>query len=141
MTKGTDQETIDGISMKKLEIIMDKIKRGIAKFKPYRKIMIPKPRKKVERPLGIPNFTDRLVQAALLLILEAIYDPVFERLEVNFGFRKKRSAHQAMYRIKRFATGNKIAIEGDIKSAYPTVSHTILMKILRNKIADERPAF
>jgi group II intron reverse transcriptase/maturase len=138
MTKGTDQETIDGISMKKLEQTIEKIKQGTFKFKPFRQIMIPKPRKTVKRPLGIPNFTDRLVQASLLLILEAIYDPVFERLEVNFGFRKKRSAHQAMYRIKRTGNSNQIAIEGDIKSAYPTVSHSILMKLLRKRISDEK---
>jgi nicotine oxidoreductase len=137
-TKGSDNETIDGISLKKIDKITVDIKEGTFKFKPFRMIMIPKPRKTKKRPLGIPCFTDRIVQGSILLILESIYEPVFEKLEVNFGFRKRRSAHQALLRIKEKGAANFLAIEGDIKSAYPTVSHKILMRILEKRISDHK---
>nr|YP_009463703.1 RNA-dependent DNA polymerase [Haematococcus lacustris]AUW36525.1 RNA-dependent DNA polymerase [Haematococcus lacustris] len=138
MTAGTNKETIDGISMQRIEELVSRIKKGTFRFSPFRRIFIPKPGKKKKRPLGIPNFTDRLVQEAIRMILDAIYEPIFQKLDVNYGFRKEKSAHHAMHRIKKLAPACVTAIEGDIVGAYDNVVHDKLMEILRRTISDEK---
>lgn len=138
MTAGTNKETIDGISLQRIEELVSKIKDGTFRFSPFRRIFIPKPGKKKKRPLGIPNFTDRLVQEAIRMILEAIYEPMFHKLDVNYGFRKGKSAHQAMHRIKKLSPACVTALEGDIVGAYDNVVHDKLMEILRTTISDEK---
>jgi group II intron reverse transcriptase/maturase len=137
LTKGINNETIDDIGLKKIEILTEELKNKTFKFKAIRRVYIPKPIKTVKRPLGIPNFMDRIIQEGIRIILEAIYEPIFEKLNVNFGFRKNYSAHQAMHRIKKLSPACEIAIEGDIKGAYDNVNHDILIKILKNTISDK----
>lgn len=138
LTAGPDNITMDGISLARIENLVEAIKNGRYKFKAYRRIYIPKPGKKKKRPLGIPNFTDRLVQEAIRIILEAIYEPIFERQNVNFGFRRKKSAHHAMYRIKKLGSACELALEGDIVGAYDNVSHRKLMGFLAKQISDPK---
>lgn len=101
MTKGTDDSTSDGVTNKNLKELSRNIINGTFKWSAIRKEMIPKPGKKEKRPLGIPNFNDRLIQENIRVILQSIYEPLFQIEEVNHGFRPKRSPETAMIQLQR----------------------------------------
>jgi group II intron reverse transcriptase/maturase len=107
-----------------------------APAKPVRRIWIPKPGKLEERPLGIPTWSDKLVQEVIRQILEAYYEPQFSKHA--HGFRSKRGCHTALTEVEKTWTGTKWFIEGDIKGCYDSIDHTILIKILRANIYDNR---
>ncbi len=135
MTPGTDNKTLDGISNKVLEEIICGLKNQKFVFKPVRRVYIPKGNGKL-RPLGVPSPEDKIVQQAMLLILEPIYEPTFSKY--SHGFRSGRSCHTALKNIRKTWSGCKWAIEGDIKGCYDNVDHHVLINILRKKIQDER---
>lgn len=144
LTPGTSKQTIDGISLKKIEKLSQSIKDRTFKFGRIRRIFVVKPKilklgePKKLRPLGIPNFNDRIVQEAIRILLEAIYEPVFEKSNNNFGFRTGKSAHNNIQFLKYNGPGMTVAIEGDVKAAYDNVNHDILISILKKKIVDKR---
>lgn len=88
------------------------------------------------RPLGLPVFTDKLIQEAIRMILEAIYEPIFS--DYSHGFRPKRSCHTALAQIKKEFTGARWFIEGDIKGCFDNINHAILVEIINQKIKDAR---
>jgi retron-type reverse transcriptase len=138
-TPGIDQETLDEMKLKKIENLATAIKNKTFYFKAVRRVLIPKPGKKKLRPLGISTFSDRIIQEAIRIILEAIYEPTFENHRFqNYGFRPDKSCHDAINYLKDKGTACNYAIEGDIKGAYDNVDHDILIKILRKKIKDEK---
>ena len=113
-TKGINQDTADGFSEAKIEKIIQSLADETYQPTPVRRTYIAKksnPKKK--RPLGIPTFTDKLVQEALRMILEAIYEPLF--LDCSHGFRPKRSCHTALDKLKYQFGGVRWFVEGDIK--------------------------
>lgn len=115
-TKGINQDTADGFSEAKIEKIIQSLADETYQPTPVRRTYIAKksnPKKK--RPLGIPTFTDKLVQEALRMILEAIYEPLF--LDCSHGFRPKRSCHTALDKLKYQFGGVRWFVEGDIKDA------------------------
>lgn len=134
MTAGSDGKTIDGMSMKRIETLIEKLKDFSYQPKPARRTYIPKANGKT-RPLGIPAFNDKLVQEVIRMILESIYEPTFQ--DTSHGFRPKRSCHTALQYIKRNYTGVKWFVEGDIKGCFDHVDHHVLIQILRRRIADE----
>ena len=134
MTAGSDGKTIDGMSMKRIEALIQKLKDFSYQPKPARRTYIPKANGKT-RPLGIPSFDDKLVQEVVRMILESIYEPTF--CATSHGFRPKRSCHTALQYIKRNYTGVKWFVEGDIKECFDNVDHHVLVQILRRRIADE----
>ena len=139
LTPGTDsKDTADGFNRPLLNKISKQIKEGTYKWKDIKQIMIPKPGKKKKRPLGIPTFTDKLVQESIRIILTAIYEPVFQSIESNHGFRPKRSTHSALDRILMYSQGMEYALEGDVTSAYNAVNHKKLLKLLKKKISDKK---
>lgn len=139
LTQGTDiQDSPDDLTIKKLEKIIKNLKEGKFQWSPIKRVMIPKPGKKTLRPLGIPNFTDKLVQEGLRMILNSIYEPIFQEYEVNFGFRPNRSTGTAITKIDREKQGMTTAIEGDIKGAYDNVDINIMIEILNEKIMDKK---
>ncbi|MDD2429932.1 MAG: reverse transcriptase domain-containing protein, partial [Eubacteriales bacterium] len=89
-TRGVNNDTADGFSAKRVQSIIQSLKDNSYKPSPVRRTYIPKKNGKL-RPLGIPTFTDKLVQEALRMILEAVYEPVF--LDSSHGFRPTRSCH------------------------------------------------
>lgn len=105
---------------------------------PVRERLIPKPggSGKVRR-LGIPTVADRVVQAAVKLVLEPIFEADFE--PVSFGFRPKRRAHDAIADIHLFGSrGYQWVLDADIEACFDTIDHTALMGRVRNRIADKR---
>ena len=135
MTKGSDSQTIDGMSLKRIENLIDALKNETYQPKPARRTYIPKKNGKM-RPLGIPSFNDKLVQEVLRMMLGAIYEGSFEN--TSHGFRPKRSCHTALIQVQKNFTAAKWFIEGDIEGFFDNISHDVLIGILRERIADDR---
>lgn len=135
MTKGSTRETVDGMSQQKIQTIIDSLKRGDYRWTPVRRTEIPKADGKM-RPLGIPTWSDKLVQEVMRTLLEAYYEPKFS--DLSHGFRPERSCHTALVQIKRKWRGTVWFIEGDIKGCFDNVDHEILLNIIRRDIPDER---
>ncbi|GAE92247.1 DNA polymerase [Gracilibacillus boraciitolerans JCM 21714] len=135
MTKGTDEKTIDGFGLKRVNEVIELIKEEKYHFQPVRRVNIPK-KDGSKRPLGIPSFYDKVVQEISRSIIEAIYEPRFSKN--SHGFRPKRSCHTALKQIKREWTGVKWVIEGDIKGFFDNIDHEILLEILNEQIHDGR---
>lgn len=136
MTPGVDQETLDGMSEDLLNSMIQELRDQSYQFQPVRRVFIPKGKTGKWRPLGVPSPRDKVVQKAMLMILESIYEPIFS--EHSHGFRPGRSCHSALREIRKQWSGIKWVIEGDIQGCYDNVDHHILISILRRKIQDER---
>ena len=101
-------------------------------FKPARRVYIHKPGKKDKRPLTISSPRDKVVQQAIYLILNAIYEPSF--LESSHGSRPNRGTHTALKDIKHKFQGVKWCIEADIESNFPNIDHKTLLNLLGKRI-------
>lgn len=136
-TKGVNEDTADGFSEAKIDSIIKALADETYQPMPVRRTYIQKKnnRKKL-RPLGIPTFTDKLVQEVLRMILEAVYEPIF--LDVSHGFRPKRSCHTALKQLRREFNGMRWFVEGDIKGCFDNIDHAVLVGLLNNKIKDAR---
>jgi len=119
MTPGTDEGTLDGFSLSTIREIIQEMKTEQFRFRPVRQQFIPKPNGKM-RKLGIPCVRDKVVQEAMHLILEAIYDsphaPYFQ--ETSHGFRPHRSCHTALREVRTHWTGVNWYIEARRVGAY-----------------------
>lgn len=139
LSKGTDpNDTVDGFNKELVQKIKNDIRNGSYEWKDIKKVEIPKPGKKKKRPLGLPTFSDKIVQEMIRIILNAIYEPIFQKYEFSHGSRPKRSTHTAMFQIKSTGQGLDVAIEGDIKGAFPHTDHELLLNILKKKISDKK---
>lgn len=134
-TIGVEDDTADGFSIEKIERIIQSLADESYSPKPARRVYIPKSNGKT-RPLGIPTFTDKLVQEVLRMILEAVYEPVF--LDYSHGYRPKRSCHTALVSAKNHFTGVRWFIEGDIKGCFDNINHQVLVGVINDKIKDAR---
>ncbi|MCD3402478.1 reverse transcriptase domain-containing protein [Streptococcus equi] len=135
-TKGIDDDTADGFSEKKISTIINSLASESYTPKPVRRTYISKKSSSKLRPLGLPTFTDKLIQEVLRLILEAIYEPIF--LDTSHGFRPKRSCHTALKMIKREFGGARWFVEGDIKGCFDNIDHQVLISIIQKKVKDAR---
>lgn len=139
----TKKKMMDNLSMYLVELHKELI-TGVYEPKPARRIFIPKAKGK-KRPLGIMCLRDRIVQRAMLMVMEPIWESDFHN--DSFGFRPGRSVHQAIHNVVinlHDAGGNpprtkgRWVIEGDLSCYFDTVHHKILMKSIRKRIADKR---
>jgi retron-type reverse transcriptase len=138
LTVGTNLETVDTIDINTFDDLSRRVKNSEYKWSPVRRVFIPKPGKKVKRPLGIPNINDKIIQETIRITLNAIYEPSFQKLEVNFGFRPQRSVEDAILKISEESQGMTSAIEGDISGAYDNVDFIVMKNILKEKISDKK---
>ncbi len=135
MTQGTDGKTIDGMSIRRIDKLIESLKDESYQPQPSRRTYIPKKNGKL-RPLGIPSFDDKLIQEVIRMLLETVYENSFS--DTSHGFRPKRSCHTALQQIQTRFTGVKWFVEGDIKGFFDNINHEILIKILSERIKDER---
>jgi group II intron reverse transcriptase/maturase len=135
MTPGTDpDDTIDGMSVKRIESLMEKLKTRTFCWKPVRRTYIEKKNSTKKRPLGMPGFNDKMVEEVLRMVLEAYYEPQFRNS--SHGFRPERGCHTALDTIATWK-GVRWFIEGDIKGCFDNLSHKVIIKLLRRKIKDQ----
>lgn len=113
-----------------------RMKKQAYKPQKVRRVHIPKPGTDQTRPLGIPAYEDKLVQAVAAQILNAIYEQDF--MGFSYGFRPKRNAHDALKHLNKLIEGHRVnyIVDADIKGFFDHVDHHWIMEILRERIAD-----
>lgn len=119
-----------------LQTLLEHAKSGTYRAPPVRRVHIPKGDGSQTRPIGIPTFEDKVLQRAVAMVLEAVYEVSFH--DFSYGFRPNRSAHQALEELRIAATtmGGGWIVEVDIKKFFDTVDHGHLQAILRQRIRD-----
>jgi group II intron reverse transcriptase/maturase len=135
MTPGATEETADGMSMGTIEAIITAMRHERYRFAPVRRTYIPK-RNGTRRPLGLPTWSDKLVGEVVRLLLEAYYEPTFS--DRSHGFRPGRGCHTALREVAVAWTGTTWFIEGDLSDCFGKLDHDIMIKILAERIHDNR---
>ena len=138
---GIDQVTKEQYAenlLENLDDLIERLHRMAYIPQPVRRIHIPKPGSDKNRPLGIPVLEDKLVQAGLSRILQAIYEEDF--IDDSYGFRPGRSCHDALRAVSETISncGTEYIVEADIKGFFDNVDHDQLMEFLDHRIADKR---
>jgi len=136
MTKGVNELTLDGIDLTYFNNVQSKLKAGKYKFNPARRIQIPKPGKNELRPLTIASPREKIVQKAILLVMERLYENKF--LETSHGFRPGRGTHTAMKQLDATFQSAQFIIEADFSKAFDTIQHEALMEIIKEEIKCEK---
>jgi RNA-directed DNA polymerase len=138
---GADRTTIAQIEERGVETFLDELQAELSEQRyrprPVRRVQIPKPGRSETRPLGIPAIKDRVCQTAAKLVLEPIFEADFRGC--SFGFRPKRSAHQALDAIKReVMRGRRWVVDADIRGFFDALDQQILASLLGERISDRR---
>jgi group II intron reverse transcriptase/maturase len=135
MTPGVTGETVDGMALEKITIIIDALRSERFRWTPVKRVFIPKKNGKL-RPLGLPPWSNKLVQEVIRLLLEAYYDVQFS--DHSHGFRPHRGCHTALQEVVHVWKGTHWFIEGDISQCFERLDHTLLVSIAGEKIHDNR---
>jgi group II intron reverse transcriptase/maturase len=133
MTRGVDSTTLDNIDLNWVVTVSQQLKAGKYKFNPARRVYISKPGKKEKIPLTISSPRDKVVQQAIYLVLNAIYEPSF--LDASHGFRSNKGTHTALKDVKLKFQGVKWCIKADIENNFPNIDHKILLTLLGKRIS------
>ena len=134
-TKGTTAETVDGMSLAKIDRIIDELRYERFRWTPVRRVNLPKSNGGT-RPLGLPTWTDKLLQEVIRMILDAYYEPQFS--DRSHGFRPGRGCHTALSNVVDYWTGVRWFVEGDIKGCFDNIDHDVLLSVLGEKLHDNR---
>lgn len=137
---GVDRQTLADIEAMGEEVFLKDIqtvlREGRYRPAPVRRVTIPKPDGRV-RPLGIPTVRDRVVQMATKIVIEPLFEADFHA--VSYGFRPKRSAHQALERIRQVMNQRYTwVLDLDIEAYFDSIDHGLLMKQVERRICDQR---
>ena len=136
---GIDRTTIADVERQGISVLLDELEAELRERRftplPARRVYIPKPGRDELRPLSIPAIRDRVVQAALKIVLEPIFEA--DMLACSFGFRPKRSAHDALQVVldESFG-GRRWVVETDIANCFTAIPHDRLMSALSERICD-----
>jgi len=137
---GSDRQSLEAFESR-LEVnltqLQEELQKGTYRPRPIRRTYIDKPGSKEKRPLGIPTVRDRVVQTALKMVLE----PIFERefMPTSFGFRPGMGCKDALRRVvELMREGHTWVIDADLKSYFETIPHDGLMAEIRRHVADSR---
>lgn len=135
---GVDQQTADDYARDlegNLRVLLDRAKKGTYRAPPVRRVHIPKGNGET-RPIGIPTFEDKVLQRAVAMVLEAVYEPSF--CDGSYGFRPGRSAHMALDALQHAmtVTAGGWVLEVDIRKFFDTLDHRHLQEILRQRVRD-----
>jgi RNA-directed DNA polymerase len=137
---GIDRMSVEDFARRESELlglIHAKLKAGVYRFKPARRVLIPKEGSSKMRKLGIPVVMDRIVSQSVNLTFNEIFDPEFTGS--NFGFRKGKSQHQAIRHVQGIVNeGYSWCASIDLASFFDQIPHDLILKLIRRKIADER---
>src|SRR5205085_6045188 len=119
-----------------LESLLDRAKSGTYFAPPVRRVHIPKGTGNETRPIGIPTFEDKVLQRAVVMVLEALYEQDF--LDCSYGFRPGRSAHQALEALwqQTMDMDGGWVVEVDIRKFFDTLDHAHLRDLLRRRVRD-----
>jgi RNA-directed DNA polymerase len=137
---GVDRQTVEDFErdlMKNLKRLGEQLRQGTYRPQAVRRVWIPKPGSTEKRPLGVPTVRDRVVQAALRLVLEPIFEQDFA--EQSYGFRPNRGCKEALRRVDGLLKqGYTWIVDADLKSYFDTIPHEPLMERVREKVSDGR---
>jgi group II intron reverse transcriptase/maturase len=136
---GVDQQTAEQYAEdleRNLQSLLNRAKAGMYSAPPVRRVHIPKGDGSQQRPIGIPTFEDKILQRAVTMVLEAVYEQDF--LDCSYGFRPGRSAHQALEVLREgvMTMGGGWVLEVDIQKFFDTLDHGQLRAILRKRVQD-----
>lgn len=137
---GVDHQTVEQFLQdrsKELDRLHESLRTNTYRPQAVKRVWIDKPGSSEKRPLGVPTVRDRVVQTALLHVLEPIFDATFSTN--SYGFRRGRGCHQALERVEQLLKeGHVYVVDADLKSYFDTISKPRLMKHVREKVSDSR---
>ena len=136
---GVDRMSVEDFAKREKELLAligEKLQAGKYRFKPARRVEIPKPGTTKKRKLGIPTVMDRIASQSANIVLEIIFDYKFSKS--SYGFRKGKSQHMAMAYCREVVnSGLKWAVSIDLKSFFDEIPHDLILRLLKRKINDE----
>jgi group II intron reverse transcriptase/maturase len=135
LTPGAGGDTAEGMSLEKINSVIELMRFERFRFTPVRRVQIPK-KKGGTRPLGMPSWSDKLVGEVIRLLLEAYYEPQFS--DRSHGFRPGRGCHTALTEIQNTWSGVTWFIEADIRDCFGSIDHGVLLAVLAKNIHDGR---
>ncbi|MCA1707713.1 MAG: maturase [Actinobacteria bacterium] len=135
MTPGVTAETVDGMSLAKIDRIVEALRSESYRWSPARRVYIPKKNGK-KRPLGMPPWSDKLVAEVVRMLLDAYYDVQFS--DRSHGFRTGRGCHTALDEVVSVWKGTRWFIEGDLANYFGSLDHQVMLSTLAVKIHDGR---
>src|SRR5215467_13071996 len=137
---GVDGDSIAAIEARGVDGFLEELRADLLAHRyrpqPVRRVYIPKPGRPAERrPLGIPGVRDRVVQQATKLVIEPIFEAHFR--DCSFGFRPRRSAHQALEKVRTVANqGMRWVVDADIKSFFDEIDFDVVLKLVSRRVSD-----